>query len=142
MFQYNADNPLVDEGVWREFAGSEFRISHISNDAFQKALAKYQQPHRKKLENRTLDPATNKQILCKAMADALLLDWRNVVDVNRQETKYTPKAGYEALVKNPAFRDFVTDVATELNNFVEEELEDVGNGFVSGPTGTDSGGHS
>jgi hypothetical protein len=139
MFQHDADNPLIDDGVWRDFKGSRFLIAHTSSDKFQRALSRYQQPHRKAIDEKRLDPVIGKEILCHAMADALLLDWQNVVDRTGQKSKYTPALGYAALKRSPAFRDFVSDVGQELSNFVESEVEDVGNAFASGQPGTVNG---
>jgi hypothetical protein len=139
MYKFDADNPLIDDGVWSSFNGSEFLISHISSDKFQRALAKYQQPHRKAIDEKRLDPVTGKDLLCKAMSEGLLLDWKNVGSSDGQVTKYTSKAGYQALKRDPQFRDFVTDVASEVSNFIQSELDEVGNGFVSGSPGIESG---
>lgn len=128
MFQFDADNSLADEGVWKEFKGSEFLIAHISNMKFQRALSRGQQPYRKKLENGTLDPKINKEVICKAMAEGVLLDWRKVVDKNKAETPYTVAAGIVALSKDTEFREFISEFSMELMNFRKEELEDVGNG--------------
>lgn len=128
MFKFDADTPAVDSGVWTKFNGSEFLIAHISNMRFQRALARLQQPHRRKIESGTLDPQVNKEILCKAMAEGVLLDWRNVgSQASDEPVQYTPQAGYTALLRSTEFRDFVSDFAMQLANFREAEIEELGN---------------
>lgn len=128
MFQFDADLSAIDKGVWTEWSGSRFLIAHISNMRFQRALARFQQPHRKKLETGTLDPQTNRDILCRAMSEAVLLDWDKVVSKSRDTVVYTPENAFKALQSNPEFRDFVAEFATQMANYKSEEVEDVGNG--------------
>jgi hypothetical protein len=127
MFKFDADTPNLDTGAWTEFQGSKFLIAHISNMRFQRALARLQQPHRRKLEAGTLDPQVNKDILCKAMAEGILIGWENVANSKGEVTAYSPQAAFIALSKSADFRDFVSEFATNLSNFRAEELEDMGN---------------
>ena len=127
MFQFDADLKTVDTGIWMDFQGSSFLIAHISNMRFQRSLARLQQPHRRKINEGTLDPRVNKDLLCKAMSEGILLDWRNVGGQGAKDVPYTQAAAYTALSKNPEFRDFVSDVATSLANYRTIELEEAGN---------------
>lgn len=126
-FTYDEETPTLDTGVWKEFEGSKFLIAHISNMKFQRALARLQQPHKRKIEQGTIDPQVNKQIVAKAMAEGLLLDWKDVKNKEGAQTPYSTKAAEVALMKKPEFRDFVSDVSMNLEQFREEEIESVGN---------------
>lgn len=126
MFKFDADLKTVDSGVWAEFQGARFLIAHISNMRFQRALARYQQPHRRKLESGTLDPQTNRDILCRAMAEGLLLNWDKVQSSAGQETPYSAEVGLVALTKNVELRDFISEFSLNLSNFRDEEIEDLG----------------
>jgi len=122
MFNADEENTAVTDGVWREFKGSEFLIAHLSSVPFQRALARHQQPHSKKLAEGKLDPEINRRVVAKAMSEGLLLDWRKV----QGDPVYTPELGYKALMKQPDFRDFVSSVAADLTNFLKEETEELG----------------
>jgi hypothetical protein len=126
MFQYDADNSKVDDGIWKEYRGSKFLIAHLSNMKFQRALAKHQQPYRKKLENGTMDPKTQRQVLGLAMAEGLLLDWKDVVAKDNSPTPYSKEAALTALIKSADLRDFVTEVAGNMSLFIDEEDGEVG----------------
>ncbi len=126
MFQFDADLTSTETGAWAEFQGSQFLIAHISNMRFQRTLARLQQPYRRKIENGSMDPQTSKDILCRAMSEAILLDWKDVANTDGEATKYTPAAGNTALSKNAEFRDFVSDFAVNLSNFRDQEAEDLG----------------
>jgi hypothetical protein len=126
MFQFDADLTSIDSGIWANWSGSKFLIAHISNMRFQKLLARLQQPHRKKLEAGTLDPQINRDILCKAMSEAILLDWDKVKSQSGASTPFSPQAALLALQKNPEFRDFVAEFSTEMANYRAEEVEELG----------------
>jgi hypothetical protein len=126
MFQYDTDIRTIDEGVWVPFDGSSFRIAHISNVKFQRSVARLQQPHRKKIEAGTMDPGQSKELACRALSEAVLLDWKDVINAAGEQVPYTPEHGFEALMKNPEFRDFVSDVAQNAARFREEAVEELG----------------
>lgn len=126
MFNLDADVSKFDEGIWEEFGGSSFLIAHISNTRFQRALAKYQLPHRRKIQEGTLDPEKNKEIVAKAMSEAILLNWKNVCQGDKKVVDYTPDLGFKALMKDAEFRDFVTEVAMSTAKFKSEEVEELG----------------
>jgi hypothetical protein len=125
---FDADLTSTDSGVWEEFEGSEFLIAHMSNMKFQRALARLQQPHRRKIENGTLDPEVNKKVLCRAMAEGLVLDWRKVTTKkDKTEVPYSSDNCFRSLMGNAEFRDFVSGFAMELTNFKNAEVEELGN---------------
>lgn len=126
MFQIDADLSSLESGVWEEYQGSRFLIAHISNSRFQRALAKYQLPHRRKIAEGTLDPEKNKEIVARAMSEGVLLGWEHVVDAQKQEVKYTPQLAYQVLMRDPEFRDFVSEYAMAMTNFKSAEVDEVG----------------
>jgi hypothetical protein len=127
MFTFDTDHSLIDTGVWAEYQGGRFLIAHISNIRFQRELAKLQQPHRKKIEAGTLDPQTNRDLLCKAMAEGVLLDWQDVKSVGSDDpVPYSKEAGFKAISRDPEFRDFITEFAVNLQNYRNEEIEELG----------------
>jgi len=128
MFKFDADTSLTDDGVWVEYQGSKFLVAHMSNMRFQRALARHQQPHRRKIEQGSLDPEVGKTLVCRAMSEGLLLNWQGVGSTKTgEEVPYTPDAGFTALFRNPEFRDFISDFAMNLSNFRKEAVEELGN---------------
>ena len=126
MFQIDADLSSLDTGVWEEFKGSKFLIAHISNSNFQRALTRYQQPYRRKIADGTIDPEKNKEILAKALSEAILLDWTDVIDKSGQPVKYTKALAFSAIMRDPEFRDFVSEFAMAMSNFRSSEIDDLG----------------
>ena len=113
-----------ENGVWTDFSGSQLCIANTGNMAYQRELSRLQQPYRKKVERGTLDPKTTKHILCKAIADAVLMDWKGVIDGKGKEVKFSKEVAYNALSNSEDLRDFVIDYATNYENYKIETVED------------------
>lgn len=126
MFKFDKENNQFEDGVWMPFDGSEFLIAHSSSVKFQRALARLQQPHRKRIEAGTMDPEESKRIVCQAMAEGVLLNWRNVISSAGEPVDYNKARGTEALLKDPSFRDFVSEVSMAATNYVQTEVEELG----------------
>lgn len=126
MLNIDADFSLTDDGVWFEYDESKFKVAHISNLGFQRALARLQQPYRKKIENGTLDPKISRDLMCKAMAEHILLDWQDVVDGKGDKVPYDPQIGEKLLKSNGPFRDAISEFAMNVDNFKKEEKEELG----------------
>lgn len=126
MFQFDADLSSIDAGVWTDWNGSKFLVAHISNMKFQKMLARLQQPHRKKLEQGSLDPQTNRDILCKALSETVLLDWKDVGSMSGQSVPYSAQNAYHALRADPEFRDYIAEFATQMANYRATEVAELG----------------
>lgn len=126
MFQFDADLSSIDQGVWTDWNGSKFLVAHISNLKFQRLLARLQQPHRKKLEQGSMDPQTNRDILCKAMSESVLLNWEDVVDVSGEKVPYNVQNAFHALKSDPEFRDYIADFSTQMANYRRTEVAEMG----------------
>ena len=126
MFDVNSvSQAKTESGVWTEFSGGEFLIAHTSNLSFQREFNRLQQPYRKQLDKGKLDPKTSSDILCKAMARGLLLDWKNV-GAEGANLEYSPDAASNVLKNNEDLRDFVQEFSLDLDNFRSEEQADSG----------------
>jgi hypothetical protein len=123
-FKIPQQAPLaLEQGQWTSYEGSDFRIAYASNVRFLRVKQRLEQPHRRKIENNSLDPMEHRRILCKAMAEAILLDWKNLDG----DVEYSTKAAEQALLADEAFREFVMTFSMELANFRDEELATEGN---------------
>jgi hypothetical protein len=125
MIVIDNDNSLIESGVWADFGGSQFLVAGYNNPKFQRTLSRLQAPHRRKIEKGNLDPVEGKSILCKALAEGILLDWKDVCKKDGTKVKYDPELGATALANNEDLREFIQEFAMDLGNFKaqEEELE-------------------
>lgn len=125
MFNIDSSNEEgFERGVWTDFSGSQLLIANTGNLTYQRELSRLQQPYRKKIERGTLDPKITKHLLCKAIADAVLIDWKDVIDGKGKQVKFDKEVAYKALDSSEELRDFVIDYATNFENYKEEVEED------------------
>lgn len=126
----NVDNSTKKQtdGVWTpEFNGSKFKVASTTSTKFQRILNRLQAPHRKKIEKGSLDPKISKEILCQAMAEGLLLDWKDVVDGQGQNVPFDPEIAFKALMNNDDLKDYLSEFSQDLENFRTEQIAEAGN---------------
>lgn len=122
----NAVNDSLKQGVWVDFGGSKFLISHSSNLKFQRVFSRLQSPHRSKIDKGSLDPAISKEIVCQSFAQAIVLDWKDVIDSDGGPVEFTPEMAFQALTNNPDLIEYVQEVSNNLAYFKAEEIEALG----------------
>lgn len=84
--QFKTDESLEKEGVWIEYGetdkGDPIRIKIAraggQNKAFAKVLERRTRPHRRALQNGTMDPQLAEDIFRETFAETVVLDWENV----------------------------------------------------------------
>lgn len=116
-----------DKGVWTNFGGSSFLVANTGSIKFQRALTRLQAPHRKKIERGTLDPAISRDILCQAMSEGLVLDWKNVGNAEGADVPFSEEVCAKALKNNDDLREYLQEFAMDLENFRTDELKAEGN---------------
>lgn len=126
MIVVDAKHSRISQGNWVEFGGSKFLICHSSNLKFQRTFTRLQQPHRSKIEKGTLDPAVSKEIVCRAFAEALILDWSEVIDSEGNDVEFSVESAYQALMNNPDLVEYVQEVANNLAYYKDEEIDNLG----------------
>lgn len=112
--------------AWGKFEGSEFEIAYAGNPKFLRIFNKLQHPYRKKIEKGTLDPIIQRDILCEAIAEGLMVGWRKVVNNNKEEVPFDSVIAKQALLNNPDLRDFVQEFSMDLDNYREDTIEAMG----------------
>lgn len=123
----SARNPSLDEGAWQSYGGAEFKVAHTSKPAFQRSLARLQAPFRKDIEKGRMDPEEMRNIICTAISDTLLTDWRNVFDANKQEVPFSKASAKLLLVNDESFREWIQEVAADLSAHRTDEIKEKGN---------------
>lgn len=127
-----------NEGVWTDDLGDglKLKIARMKNPRFRKMYERMTKPYKRQIRLGTLPEETEIDIICKCISQTVLLDWQNLsVDGKKQD--YNQDNAYKIL-KNPEigdFRDFVVDLANDIELFREEDLEDSEKNLQSGSTG-------
>ncbi len=138
---FNIDETTVDKeesGVWAPWRGSKFLIASSGATKFQRLFQKLQRPHRKAIDKNNLDPKIQVDMMARAMSEAMILDWKDVTNNSGEDVPFSVEAAFNVLRKNSEFRDFVSEFATEISNFVTEEKEELGKSAEKSSGGTQS----
>ena len=121
----SVDQNAEENGTWAEYRGGQFLIARNSNIRFQRAINRLQQPHFKKIMKGKLDPQIARESTCEAMAEGILLDWKDVVDERGKEVKFTKELGKQYLLADTDFREFVAEFSDDSANFRREYIEEL-----------------
>lgn len=118
------DKNAEQEGVWRTYRGVDLLIARGNNIAFKSAFRKLTKPFQREIERNIISERDSENILAEALADGVLLDWKNFV-INNKEVPYTKQNAKQLLINDPDCRDFVQEVANDLDNYIIEQKQDL-----------------
>ena len=78
--EFGTDSNKEVKGVWHDDFGDglEVKIARIGNPIYQKTFNDISKPHRKAIRRGTLKDETAEKLLIKAMAKAIVLDWKGL----------------------------------------------------------------
>ena len=116
------DDKKVNEGSVFNYMGVPLTIARANNDKFKKLFRTLTKPYQREIDRGTMSNEDAEAILCKALAQTVLLDW----DQEKMPGNFPyTKENAESLLKNdPDCREFVMSVAKEAENFYASEAED------------------
>lgn len=120
------DEKKETDGVWKKYPDTdgEFLIASANNIEFRKKLQRLKNKAGNKLEKREL--VDGPKLAHNATVGTVLKSWRNVKMIeNGKEVEfpYSDENAIWLLERSPEFRGWVTEVATELENFKDEYKE-------------------
>jgi hypothetical protein len=120
-----SENTAALEGVWTNYGETpvEFRIARAGNPRFLQATDKAEGPYRKQIARGKLKTEKQIEIQCRAMAEGILLGWKNI-DGPSGPLEFNADNAYLVLRHNSDIREFVFDFAVEQENFRQEEIGD------------------
>ena len=121
----NVDQGAEENGTWVEYRGGNFLIARNSNIRFQRAINQLQQPHFKKIMKGKLDPQIARESTCEAMADGILMNWKDVIDEKGNEVKFSKELGKQYLLADTDFREFVAEFSDDSANFRKDHIDEV-----------------
>jgi hypothetical protein len=126
---FATDLDLEENGVWVDIGdGGMLLIARLGNPHHQAAIRRISKPHKALIRNKTINEELSDELLLKAMAEAILLDWKGLEDDKGKTIKYSKGAAYDLLRDLRDFRNLVTELANEQVSFRREEVAAEGNG--------------
>lgn len=123
---YKNNEKLEAEGIQMEIAdGVWFNVKRFGgfNEASVKAaLARYYKPYARQIENKTLDPVKEKEIMIRVFVEACVTGW-NGIEIDGKDTAFDPELAVKFLTGLPELADSLIAYATDSKNY----REDLGN---------------
>lgn len=129
------DTTAEEEGRWfKNIYGNDSKIDvklrRLTSRKSIEARRRLEKGYRKYLKNGEMSDEIADQILIEQLADAILVDWRNIkvpenVDGKKVlvELPYSKEAAKMLLTKLPNFRIAILGMSQDIDNFRHEEVD-------------------
>jgi hypothetical protein len=115
---YKQAETAAREGKWYALDGAEFLIASIASPAFERAAARYRRQFG--LKDDKPDPVIGRKVTIHALADAVLLDWKNLEEEEGKPLPYSRENAIKVLeVRQIA--DWVFDRSRDVADDVRQE---------------------
>lgn len=99
-----------------------------ANANFSKVMEVKTRPHRRQIQDDTMDLALANSLLIEAFAETVVLGWKGITDKEGKEVKCTPKNAIKLFTDLPDLFAELREAAGKQSNFRADEVqEDVGN---------------
>lgn len=139
LSDFRLDKDLKVSGIWKEFGGgAAFKIASFDNASFTEAFRKATKPYTDL--GREVPEADQIEIMCRAMANFIVLDWRGIYDVVKDADgnvvldddgkekleliEYSIDNAYRLLFELEWIRSKLVTEAQNLANFRKKATED------------------
>lgn len=123
---FHVDEKKSEEGVWFPYEDAEFLIGRSRSQKYRKEIERLSRRYRRQIDLGTLSRETNDEIVTRAMANAILNDWRGhvAIDDDGEDLPYSRENAFLLLKEFPDFRDLVASWAQDIEAFQAEEKDD------------------
>lgn len=115
------------KGVWVAYEiGIEFKVARMGNPKFQAKVRELSAPHIKQIRNGELPQAKMEAIQMEAVAETILVGWRNIEDDDGKALRYSVKRAKEILADEELrdIYDFILSEAGNQANYAVEVAEE------------------
>ena len=112
------------EGKWNDIGdGIQILVARIGNPEYQKEFQRISKPHKRALRRGSLNDEVAERLLIKVMAKNILLDWKGLEE-DGVVVPYSYDNAIRILTEYKDLRDYVSDIANEMESFKAEEDEE------------------
>ena len=112
------------EGKWNDIGdGIQILVARIGNPEYQKEFQRISKPHKRALRRGSLNDEVAERLLTKVMAKNILLDWEGLEE-DGVAVPYSYENAIRILTEYKDLRDYVSDIANEMESFKAEEDEE------------------
>ncbi len=121
---FGVDPKMELEGVVHDLgSGLKVRIARIGNPKYQKRFQALSKPHRRALRRNMLSDEVAEKLLITCLAETIVLGWEGLEE-NGKEIPYSLENCIRILTDYPELRNYINDIANELEGYQAEEDEE------------------
>ena len=105
--------------------GASIKLARVGNPKYRELMQTRLKPFRRAMRAGTLPDDTLERVTTEVLADAVVLDWRNLL-LDGEKIPYSRDATIR-LLSDPDlrdFRDFIVEAASDIAHYREQDLED------------------
>ena len=125
LSKFQQDVTKSEEGTQIDLGdGLIVTVCRIGCKSYNDSIKKQTAPYQRQIRNKTLDDFVFENIMNKAFADTILIDWKGMEDDDGKEIVYSKEKCFEIL-SNPAYKDLkdtISDLANEAEAFRVAEV--------------------
>lgn len=122
---FKTDQEKETSGVWFPIgAGLEVLVARMRNRRYRDRMRELMRPHLQRVRRGSLDLDVVAKLNLQAVAETVLLDWKNLEDDDGKTISYSKEKALEVLEKYPEFAEIVTEFAGDIENYREEARAD------------------
>jgi hypothetical protein len=122
--KFRTDRRAEEDGVWVDAGeGLQLRIARAGNPRFLEALRRLGAPLLPQVRTGTISEEASEDVLCRAMAEAILLNWGNLQDDDGKDIPYSREKAYQLLLEVRDFRLLVTELSQNVNLYRGEQTQ-------------------
>ncbi len=137
---FGVDKKKEVDGVWEDITEDvRVKIARMGNPNYQKEIARLMKPHRRAVRRGTVDDSVIEKCVTQAMARTVLLDWEGIEE-DGKKVLYSFDEARRLLTEYKEFRDQVSEIASELETFQDNEDEETVKNLKMSSAGTSKSG--
>lgn len=124
---FGANETDAENGKWFKFGKTmEVKIRRFKSKKSRKVREGLEAPYKRATKiGSTLPDDVLEEIGILHVARGLIVDWKGVKGKNGEDIAYSPQAAESLCRALPEFRDAVADISLSLENFRENEKEEI-----------------
>lgn len=119
--KYGTDKELEKSGVWQDIGdGASILVARMGNANYIAEFKRLTAPYKRQIRLGLLSDDIWQKISIECLATSILMDWKGLAD-GTKTIAYSRENAINMLTKYPDFRDDVSALSNEIENFFKEE---------------------
>lgn len=123
MFACDIDS--AEEGKWFDVGKMRLKVRRFDSKKSRKVRDRLEAPHKATRRLGSLPEHIIDEITTQHLAEGILVDWKGVLGKDKKPIPFSKEAAMALFTKIPDFRSTVANLSLEVNNYREQEQEEV-----------------